>query len=237
MTELKIYQRDFGSTDREILKRIRPGSRILEVGCAVGMLTQHLRDDLGCRVTAVEINPVQAEISKAYAEKMIVGDITSSMTWSEIADEYDHIIFADVLEHLAYPWETLCRCRGVLKSEGTLLASVPNVAHFSVRLGLLRGRFEYTESGILDSTHLRFFTAKTAVELFTRSGYHVTAFLRLYNPRGVRLLDRILPKTLMSAYKQSRDRVLDRLWPNSHTFRFLVEARGDTPPKVDGNNA
>lgn len=227
MADLKVYKRSFNNTDREITQRILPGSRILEVGCAEGVLTQYLCDEPDCSVTCVELNPAMAEIAQAYAEKMIVGDITSDDTWQEIEGQYGHIVFADVLEHLPYPAEVLRRCSEHLAERGSIIASVPNVAHFSVRLGLLRGRFDYADYGILDSTHLRFYTASTLRKLFSSSGYTATDVVPLYNPRRVRFFSKFLPAGIMRRYTQSRDRCLDRLWPNSHAFRYLVEASKD----------
>jgi len=84
---------------------------------------------------------------------------------------FDVVLFADVLEHMPDPLSTLRLSRDLLKARGCLIASIPNVAHWTVRLNLLRGRFDYDVSGIMDATHLRWFTAKGVKQIFSRAGY------------------------------------------------------------------
>jgi len=86
------------------------------------------------------------------------------------------IVFADVLEHLRQPEEILSRCKQLLLPSGFVIASIPNIAHWSMRWNLLFGRFDYTNLGLLDRTHLRFFTYKSAFDLFEKSGYAVDCF-------------------------------------------------------------
>jgi 2-polyprenyl-3-methyl-5-hydroxy-6-metoxy-1,4-benzoquinol methylase len=168
------------------------GSRVLEVGCATGHVTRALKDRLGCEVTAVEIDADQARIAEPFAAIMIAGDIASEETWDSIRGPFDCAIFADVLEHLIRPGDVLRRYRKVLSDGGCILASIPNVAYYRVRFDLLRGRFDYTDYGILDDAHLRFFTARTARALFADSGYAVTDFIPIYRRRVPPAIDAAL---------------------------------------------
>ena len=103
---------------------------------------------------------------------MVWGDIeTVDLPYEE--EYFDYMIFGDVLEHLRDPWQTVKRLKPYLKKNGFMLASIPNVSHISVVVGLLKGTAEYREAGILDKTHLRFFTKKTAMELFEKNGFAV----------------------------------------------------------------
>ena len=173
----KIYEQNAITPAQDaVLGMVAPGSSVLEVGCAIGFVTRILTEQMGCKVTAVEIDEYQASQAKPYAAHMIVGDIEDPLTWQRIAGEFDYVVFGDVLEHLKDPWEALRRAKRVLSADGCVLCSIPNVAYYRIRLKLLLGKFEYKQFGILDDTHLRFFTSHTARELFVRAGYRVCEF-------------------------------------------------------------
>ncbi|BCW99043.1 MAG: hypothetical protein KatS3mg024_1870 [Armatimonadota bacterium] len=202
---LKTYhQESVGKTQLAVARLIRPGSRVLEVGCATGYFTRYLSQEMGCRVTAVEINPSAAEQAAPFAERMIVGDITDPAVWNQAGQRFDSIIFADVLEHLADPGAVLKRCLPALTEGGGVVASIPNVAYYKIRKELLLGRWDYTDSGIMDDSHLRFFTRKTVMALFRASGYTVDR------------LDRV--------YRAKTDWRLRWLCPDAFTYQFVVRA-------------
>ncbi|MEN6357730.1 MAG: class I SAM-dependent methyltransferase [Armatimonadota bacterium] len=204
MKHNKIYTHTgLGYSHEMMFNCVAPGSRVLEAGCATGFMTQAM-DELGCKVTVVEINPELIRQASRYADRAITGDIESPDVWAEIEPGFDAVIFGDVLEHLKDPWDILRRSRDLLKNGGKVLASIPNVAYYEVRFNLLFGRFEYVNAGILDDTHLRFFTASTARRLFEDTGYRITKFDRVY--------------------KRARHRILSRFVPNLVTFQFIIEA-------------
>lgn len=175
-----------------LLSAVSPNIRVLDVGCATGIMTKALKERLACTVTAVDVSEAMAKEAARYADETVVGDISNAETRHKLSGPYDCIVFADVLEHLADPWETLRWARGMLSSTGCVVASIPNVAYYRIRLRLLAGRFEYTRFGILDDTHLRFFTLKTAKQMFIDSGYAVSELERV-NAKMLRLPARILP--------------------------------------------
>lgn len=155
------------------LRRIPDGSRVLEIGCAGGHVTRALRDR-GCHVTAVERDAGLAEAARAHADAMIAADVEAPAFFETLADEvFDVILLGDVLEHLVRPGNLLRGLKERLRPSGWIVASMPNVAHASVRLALLHGEFRYRDYGLLDATHLRFFTADSLAELFDESGYEV----------------------------------------------------------------
>ena len=170
-----IYKKtDPYSSHAQILKWIeqeRPGE-VLEIGTATGYLSSEMTDR-GCVVTGIEQDPQMAEIARQYCREMIVGDI-ESMDLSKLG-QYDAIVFGDVLEHLRNPREILEKTSGLLKPGGKVLMSLPNVANIWVRLNLLFGRFNYSRVGILDETHLRFFTLQTMKQLAADSGFDVVS--------------------------------------------------------------
>lgn len=148
--------------------------RVLEVGCNTGETSLVLKRN-GCEVTGIEINRAAAKIAKNICKEVIIGDIEKDETWEKIKGEFDVIIFADILEHLKNPREILKKIKRYLKEDGFLIISLPNIANWRIRLSLLFGRFEYKSTGILDETHLRFYTLKSAQELIQKN-YKIVKF-------------------------------------------------------------
>src|SRR3990172_7821963 len=145
-----------GTQPTQLILLVGRNKRVLEVGPATGYITRVLQER-GCRVTAVEKDPSAAAASASSCERMIVGDVEEMDFASTFAGElFDVVVFGEVLEHLVDPHRALVEAAKVLRGGGYVVASVPNVAHGSVRLALLDGAFPYTERGLLDYTHLRF---------------------------------------------------------------------------------
>ncbi|KST67355.1 glycosyltransferase [Mastigocoleus testarum] len=162
---------DDNSSLKKILNFVEENKQIIDFGCATGYLA-NLLNRKGCTVTGVEINPDAAKIAEQHCEEVIVADLdVISITEALPNQKFDVAIFGDVLEHLRNPWQLLAETKNILKPNGYVVASIPNIAHGAIRLALLQGKFEYSELGILDNTHLRFFTRKTIEELFDNSGY------------------------------------------------------------------
>ncbi len=152
---------DSGSVHADVVGLVGGSKRVLELGTATGYMSRALTER-GCRVVGVEVDAAMAERAAEFCERMIVGDIESLDFGQALGDErFDAIVAADVLEHLKNPLDALRRLRPFLDAEGCFVISVPNVAHGSVRLALLSGRFDYQDIGLLDATHLRFFTRET----------------------------------------------------------------------------
>ncbi|MGG2198123.1 MULTISPECIES: class I SAM-dependent methyltransferase [Paenibacillus] len=154
-----------------IARKIIPGSTILEFGPASGRLTKYLKEELRCEVYIVEIDQEAAEIASEYANDAVIGDIDDFEWVNRFKDlTFDFILFADVLEHLRYSEEVLSRSSQFLKETGSVLISVPNIAHNSVIIDLLNNKFEYKKIGLLDDTHIKFFTYDSLLALIDRSG-------------------------------------------------------------------
>jgi SAM-dependent methyltransferase len=153
------------------LEMIGANKRVLELGPAAGAFTRSLVDQ-GCRVVGIEMDPAAAAAVEPEAERVIVGDLsTPGVVASAIDDEgFDVVVGGDVLEHLRDPLEVLRACREALKPGGYVVLSLPNIAHADVKLQLLDGRFPYQPTGLLDRTHLRFFTLETIHELLHDAG-------------------------------------------------------------------
>jgi SAM-dependent methyltransferase len=152
---------DSGNVHADVVNFVPPGSRVLELGPATGYMS-HAFAGRDCKVVGIEFDPEMAERAAAFCERMIVGDLDRLDLEAELGDDrFDAIVSADVIEHLKDPLGALRRLRPFLKERGRFVISIPNVAHGSVRLALLSGRFQYGDWGLLDSTHLRFFTRET----------------------------------------------------------------------------
>ena len=173
------FQGDPASTHSKIVSLVPPATRVLEFGCATGYMTEVLKNRLGCTVVGIEIDRDAAALAEQHAERVIVGDAEKIDYAAELAGEqFDVVMFADVLEHLKEPGDVLRRVRPFVAENGVVVASIPNIAHASVRLALLGGEFRYREWGLLDDTHLRFFTRASIQDLFEETGYVVTHWLR-----------------------------------------------------------
>ena len=158
----------------KIIRHIAPGSNVLELGPATGYLTRFLKEKKRCSVDCVEISEKMAKEAENYSARMVVGDLDTLQLEDEFpAQSYDYVILADVLEHVKKDAEILKSCRNLLKKKGHCILSVPNIAHASVIGELLQGRFEYTEEGLLDSSHCRFYTCSSIQHLIQKCGFRV----------------------------------------------------------------
>ena len=147
-----------------VYDRIKSGSKVLDIGCASGYCGRELQKK-GCKVWAIEKDKKAASLAKNYYEKVIIDDLDTINTLTLEKNSFDYILFLDVLEHLLHPEAVLNVCMSYLKNEGKIIISTPNIAHISIRLKLLIGRFKYEEKGILDHTHLHFYTKSTLKDL------------------------------------------------------------------------
>lgn len=164
------------------LELIGYGKRVLELGPAAGHVTRALVRR-GCEVTGIEIDAEAAAGLEGVAE-CIIGDLSDPTVVREAGEQrrFDVVLAGDVLEHLPDPLPTLRACRDVLVPGGYAVVSLPNVAHADVALSLVRGRFAYNESGLLDRTHLRFFTYESAMELLEQAGFVAVDVHRVTRP-------------------------------------------------------
>lgn len=161
-----------------MVELIGSNKRVLDVGCANGYLAKVLTEK-GCTVSGVEYDEKAAEEARPVLERLVVGDLEQLDLAEELGDaRFDVIVFGDVLEHLRDPLPVLRASRALLAPGGYTVISIPNVAHGAVRLSLLKGRFDYRPLGLLDSTHIRFFTRDNLKVLLSDAGFAATDFLR-----------------------------------------------------------
>jgi 2-polyprenyl-3-methyl-5-hydroxy-6-metoxy-1,4-benzoquinol methylase len=160
-----------------------PGSRVLDIGAADGSVARRLADR-GCRVTGIELDADAARAAERACERVIVADVeTLDLTEALEGATFDVVLLLDVLEHLRDPVATLKAAAGHLRPDGRMIVSVPNVTHAAVRLELLSGRFQYTDAGLLDRTHLRFFDREGLERMLAEAG--LTVFDRMRTVAGL----------------------------------------------------
>ncbi len=170
-------EKDYYSHQRSDLLRLLPAKikleRALDVGCGVGATGQYLKNHWQVNeVVGIELNAEMAQQAQAVLDKVVIGDI-QHMDLPFAPGDFDIIICADVLEHLYDPWSVLKKLKTYLKDSGYLLLSVPNVQHWTMIVKLLAGKWHYQHEGILDSTHIRFFTRSSLVEMIEQTGFEI----------------------------------------------------------------
>ncbi len=194
------------------------GRSLLDVGAADGLLSGRLTQQ-GWRVTAIECDPVLAQACARQCKRVIVANLDRETPDTE--QVFDVILYGDVLEHLANPLRVLTELSRFLAPGGVVVVSVPNVAHFVIRLSLLVGRFEYIDRGILDHTHLRFFTERSLRALVADAGLRIERFTATPAP-----LYQVLParfhKPWLALTHAMNARIAQSL-PRLFGYQFIVQ--------------
>jgi len=152
-------------------------ARFLEIGCGEGEFARALRAARGqskLEVVGVELCEGPGQRAAAVLDTLIVGNVEQMEL--PYRDYFDCVVFADVLEHLVDPWKMLTRARSFLRPNGMVIASIPNVQQWIVLRDLILGEWDYTDFGIMDNTHLRFFTKKSILKMFASTGFDVRHF-------------------------------------------------------------
>ena len=171
----------YNRVNPDLLRLIPPDAQIvLEVGCGAGALAQAYRriNPKVCYL-GIEKDPEAADVARSNGrlDRVIRGDAATvepaALDLPATEPVVDCLVFGDVLEHMVDPWAVLTRLAAWVRAGGQILACIPNVQHYSVLVNLLRGKWEYQDEGLLDRTHVRFFTLQGIQDLFARAGLHV----------------------------------------------------------------
>jgi methionine biosynthesis protein MetW len=179
ITDSRRYAEDvaihgLSDTHQQVINWVPRGARVLELGCSTGYISRVLIEQKGCSVTGAEFDANAAQEARAAGLTVLQGSLEDPAFRASIEGVFDIVIAADVLEHLANPEVVLAHFRQWLAPNGRAILAVPNVACWEIRRGLFfRGEFRYQESGIMDRTHLHFFTWETFHELLTEQRYRV----------------------------------------------------------------
>jgi len=162
--------------NEDLLALIPPNARhVVDVGCMHGALVRAYRQRRpDANTTGIDVNPAYADAAAAWCTRTLAANI-EALDDAQFAELFpsDCWVFGDCLEHLVDPWRVLRRVRGSIDSDGCLLVCLPNAQHWSVQWRLATGQFRYEDSGLMDRTHLRWFTRITMLEMFQQAGWSV----------------------------------------------------------------
>jgi 2-polyprenyl-3-methyl-5-hydroxy-6-metoxy-1,4-benzoquinol methylase len=158
----------------KVLHLIPENSSVLDIGCSSGHFGQELMKRRSCKVDGIELDSGDFKEASKLLRTVYQLDIEND-DLSVIKNKYDVIYFGDVIEHLFHPIDALVRVKRLLKKDGVIVFSIPNMAHILIRLLLLKGDFSYTETGILDKTHVHFFNLKEIYRVFEEAGYTISS--------------------------------------------------------------
>jgi methionine biosynthesis protein MetW len=213
------------STYGLICRRVPRGADVLDLGCAGGGLAKALEAVRGCRVLGCDIDSEAVAEARARGLEAVVVDL-SRQTPAEIASErqFDVVVAADVLEHLADPGHLLRAVADVLRPGGKVLVSFPNVSHADVVLMVAQDEWRYQPAGILDRTHVRFFTLGTFKELAYSCGYEVAAVERVTLPLlGTEVLDHGEANSMGEEDLGAIGAAVSRANPNAEVYQYVLE--------------
>jgi len=201
---------------------VREGARVLDVGCGTGCVSRVIQQLRNAHVVGVEPETARAKFARDRGIEVVQGYLTAELIAS--LGKFDAVVFADVLEHLANPMSLLQLGCSALERDGVVLISVPNVAHWSVRWALLRGRFDYAQDGIMDATHLRWFTAASLGRWLQNSGLVVQAMTQAAGTT-LPVYYHAWPWRSMREERRSKlIRILAKQWPLLFGSQHIVRA-------------
>jgi 2-polyprenyl-3-methyl-5-hydroxy-6-metoxy-1,4-benzoquinol methylase len=166
----------FGLTRQEMISYVPLDAiNILEAGCGSGQFGSALKQQNPLRIVdGVEPFESTAKQASGVLDSVFTGSVEAFLSQVSDARKYDCIIFNDVLEHLYDPWQVLKDCRRILNSGGCIVSSIPNIRYFPVFVQFLKyGEWKYVEAGVMDFTHIRFFTRKSMIHMYQSSGYQI----------------------------------------------------------------
>ncbi len=222
--DLHVYLRSIAEGERTSLSvlagLVHRGATVLDLGCGSGALGQFLKETRDCTSDGVTLSQAEAEHAQPHYRTVEVADLETADLRSMFASRrYDYIVCADVLEHLRRPENVLQVCRELLAPDGKLLISVPNAAYSGLLAELLEGEFRYREEGLLDRTHLRFFTRRSLVRFMAEQRWELDA---------VDTITRELPESeFQVAFDNLPPTVARHLLgaPDALTYQFVCVAR------------
>ncbi len=204
-----------------MLRMVGFNKRVLEAGCASGHVSEKLSAQ-GCSVVGIEIDASVVGPAQQWLERVVVGNFDDASLWRELEGElFDAILFGDVLEHLKDPLATLRESLKFLSPSGIVVISVPNIAHADVKIALINGQFPYSDDGLLDRTHISFFTKESLLKLVKDAGLVEVEIFRVTLP--------VFHTEIGVTKDDVDDQVLEAILEEreSETYQFVIKAVRD----------
>ena len=198
---------------------IDPFSKVLDVGCATGYFGKQLKQK-NCKTWGIEIDEKSAEIAKKNLEKVYVEDVKKISKTSLKKHFFDYVLLLDVIEHMTDSEAIFNELKKYLNKKGRIIISTPNIAHITVRIALLFGKFNYTDVGIMDRTHVHFYTRESLLKLLRKTNLKIEKMEYSADFGQIPYLGRFLrhiPKIIQ--YN------ITRLFPTLLGVQFIVEVK------------
>lgn len=222
MTQVIAHSLDDNHSHSQIVRRVPRYAQVLELGCGDGSMSRLLRERCEAHIIGVDHNPDIVWQAQRYCDYVFTEDLDDPHSLDALEGEkFDVITLVDVLEHLQHPEALLQRLKPLLLDEGQILISIPNIAHSSVRLELLNGRFDYESAGILDATHLKFFTAESVQALLAEAGFTVNDIDYTWHD----LPDEVITRYLKAAGLEPTPVALAKFHePEAVAYQFIISS-------------
>jgi len=191
---MKCQYNEFNNNEFEVHKLtldfIEANSCVLDIGCATGFLAKELLKKK-CEVWGLDYNRNAIARAARFCKKALIVDLNESATLPVPKKHFDYIILLDVIEHLLHPEKVLSLVKPYLKNEGVIIVSTPNIAHASIRWMIVKGQFQYTKLGILDSSHLHFYTRTSFSNLLKKANFKILKIIPTNGMTKVPMLSKI----------------------------------------------
>jgi 2-polyprenyl-3-methyl-5-hydroxy-6-metoxy-1,4-benzoquinol methylase len=222
MTQVIAHSLDDNHSHSQIVRRVPRYAQVLELGCGDGSMSRLLRERCEAHIIGIDHNPDIVWQAQRYCDYVFTEDLDDPHSLDALEGEkFDVITLVDVLEHLQHPEALLQRLKPLLLDEGQVLISIPNIAHSSVRLELLNGRFDYETAGILDATHLKFFTAESVRGLLAEAGFAVNDIDYTWHD----LPDEVITRYLKAAGLEPTAAAVARFHePDAIAYQFIISS-------------
>jgi SAM-dependent methyltransferase len=218
----------YDNVNQDVLQKMPPGAGlVVEAGVGAGKLGHtYLQANPGALYCGFEYVEEMAVVARDRLSHVISGDIESAEAFAAYdawaaGRQADLLVFGDVLEHLRDPWALLKAFRARVSTGGRCVACIPNVSNWSLVIGQLRGEWTYADSGLLDRTHLRFFTLDSAVDMFKSAGWTVTS-------ASARVFDHDQTRKALEAFEPLVETIgisREKLRRNLSAFQWVIEAK------------
>ena len=210
----------------KVFHLIPEGAKVLDVGCSSGNFGKELINRKHCKVDGIELDKRDYELARKTLHKVYQKNVETD-NLDEIDNDYDIIYFGDVIEHLLNPIDSLKKIKRHLNPKGKIVFSIPNMGHVSIRLFLLGGQFEYAETGLLDKTHLHFYTLGEVRRVFGEAQLRITHLDFVEKDFPQALIRKELAKHGLKADKAFFDRMAH---VEASAFQFVGSAEASAKP-------